>query len=64
MNVPLQTPEEMDKCNGCNTDDDVFCCDILLPWGPYFLYREYNPQFFWQEWTNSQGDYFYCYWQS
>lgn len=35
-----QSPEEMDKCNGCNTEDEVFCCDILLPWGPYFLFRK------------------------
>lgn len=35
-----QSPEEMDKCNGCNTEDEVFCCDILLPWGPYLLFRK------------------------
>lgn len=32
---------DLDKCNGCNTEDEIICCHlVIINHGGYFLYRD------------------------
>ena len=37
----LARSEGLEKCNGCSTDKEIFCCHlIIVDVGGYFLYRD------------------------